>query len=215
MIPAQTLYNTTSYGHLYGLLQRLAGQVHGVAVASGSDTALPSPPPHSPAPTATRLDLSWYLQLVRNRCQRGEGGGLECGQLLSHLEYSEIINIMSGKSFNTALLTHTLRLGLTSTLQANRDWGECNSSVETGDSEECSSGSGTSEAPLYTASKVILLQHLARVAASLPRPHHTFTPGFSLVWFPDSGFPGRWFPAGNECCYAKAGLGLTSWCHWS
>ena len=62
-------------------------------------------------------------------------------------------------------------------LQANRDWGECNSSVETGDSEECSSGSGSSEAPLYTASKVILLQHLARVAASLPRPHHTFTPG--------------------------------------
>lgn len=165
------------YGHLYGLLQRLAGQVHGVAVTSGSDAALPSPPPHSPAPTTTRLDLSWYLQLVRNRCQRGEGGGLECGQLLSHLEYSEIINIMSGKSFSTALLTHTLRLGLTSTLQANRDWGECNSSVETGDSEECSSGSGTSEAPLYTASKVILLQHLARVAASLPRPHHTFTPG--------------------------------------
>lgn len=63
--------------------------------------------------------------------------------------------------------------------QANRDWGECNSSVETGDSEECSSGSGTGEAPLYTASKVILLQHLAQVAGSLPRPHHTFTPGNS------------------------------------
>ncbi|XP_050730332.1 huntingtin-like isoform X2 [Eriocheir sinensis] len=165
------------YGHLYGLLERLVGQVHGISVGSGSDASLTSPPHHTTAPSATRLDLSWYLQLVRNRCQHGEGGGLECGQLLSHLEYSEIINVMSGKSFNTALLTHTLRLGLTSTLQANRDWGECNSSVETGDSEECSSGSGQGEAPLYTASKVILLQHLARVAASLPRPHHTFTPG--------------------------------------
>lgn len=51
------------------------------------------------------------------RCMRGEGGGLECSQLLSHLEYNEIISIMSGKSFNTGLLVHTLRLGLNSTLQ--------------------------------------------------------------------------------------------------
>ncbi|KAG7155913.1 Huntingtin-like [Homarus americanus] len=164
------------YGQMFGLLQQLLGQVHGITVPQGGDTSLPSQPHHSPTAT-TRLDLTWYLQLVRNRCMQGEGGGLECGQLLSQLEYSEIINIMSGKTFNTALLTHTLRLGLTTTLQANRDWGDCSSSVETADSEECSSGSGTGEAPLYTASKVILLQHLAQVAGSLPRPHHTFTPG--------------------------------------
>nr|XP_045607422.1 huntingtin-like isoform X3 [Procambarus clarkii] len=164
------------YGQLYGLLQRLLSQVHGVHVPPSSEPPLPSQSHHTPT-TTTRLDLNWYLQLVRNRCMRGEAGGLECGQLLSQLEYSEIINIMSGKTFNTAMLTHTLRLGLTTTLQANRDWGDCNSSVETGDSEECSSGSGTGEAPLYTASKVILLQHLAQVAGSLPRPHHTFTPG--------------------------------------
>ncbi|ROT64935.1 Huntingtin [Penaeus vannamei] len=137
------------YGQMHGLLQRLLGQVHGIASSPCTEATPISPPLQGPA--NTRLDLNWYLQLVRNRCTQGEGGGLECGQLLSQLEYSEIINIMSGKSFNTALLTHTLRLGLTTTVQANRDWGECNSSVQE--------------------------THLAQVAGSLPRPHHTFTPG--------------------------------------
>ncbi|MPC44971.1 hypothetical protein E2C01_038653 [Portunus trituberculatus] len=33
-----------------------------------------------------------------------------------------------------------------------------------------------------------------------------------LVWFPDPGFTGKWFPAGNERYYAEAGVGQTSWC---
>ncbi|KAK3887735.1 hypothetical protein Pcinc_008172 [Petrolisthes cinctipes] len=167
------------YGHLYGLLQRLMSQIHGVS--GTSETSLPGQPHPTTPPATTSIDLNWYLHLVRSRCMRGEGGGLECSQLLSHLEYNEIISIMSGKSFNTGLLVHTLRLGLNSTLQANREWGDCGNSVGTVESEdECSSSSGSGgagEAPLYTSSKVVLLQHLARLAASLPRPHHTFTPG--------------------------------------
>ncbi|CAL4176844.1 unnamed protein product, partial [Meganyctiphanes norvegica] len=162
------------YGQLYSLLQRLLGQVYEVTILD--EPSLAAQPVQAPA--NTKLNLSWYLQVVRSRCVAGQGGGYECGQLLSQLEYSDIIGIMSGKSFNLKLLKHTLRLGLSSTLQANRQWGECNSSVDTGDdSEECSSGSGSGEAPLYTASKVILLQHLQLLAQSLPKPHHTFTPG--------------------------------------
>ena len=119
--------------------------------------------------------MEFFILIIR--CAVGGGGGQECGELLAPLEYSEMINVMSGKNFNLTLLSRTLHQGLLTTLQASRQWGDCGSSVETGDSEEGSSGSGGGEAPLYTASKVILLQHLSKISGSLPRPHHTFTPG--------------------------------------
>ncbi|XP_076067326.1 huntingtin isoform X2 [Oratosquilla oratoria] len=161
------------YGQLYSMLQRLLNQVH-----EKNHTATPGEQPI--APTSAKLDLNWYFQLVNNRCSIGEGGGgEECSRLLGPLEYSEIINIMSAKTFNTALLAHTLRYGLSTTLQANNNWGECNSSVETGDSEESSSSGSSSggEAPLYTASKVVLLQHIGHIGSTVPRPHHVFIPG--------------------------------------
>lgn len=57
------------YGQLYGLLQHLLGQVHGVSVPQSSDTSLGSQAQQQQygLATNTRLDLNWYLQLVRNR----------------------------------------------------------------------------------------------------------------------------------------------------
>ena len=56
------------------------------------------------------------------RCSEGEGGGEECAELLSALDYSEIIAVMSGKPFDHALLLHTVRHGLSATMQVGWGW---------------------------------------------------------------------------------------------
>ena len=55
------------------------------------------------------------------------------------------------------------------------NWGDANS-VESSDEDEASSVNEVSEAPLLTASKVILSQHLSKIVAIFPKHHHVFDP---------------------------------------
>ncbi|KAB7506576.1 hypothetical protein Anas_00285, partial [Armadillidium nasatum] len=133
------------------------------------ESVIPSLPVHRIA-----LDLNWYLQLVRNRCCVGEGGGHECGELLSHLDYNDILLIMSSKYFNLSLLPQAFRLGLNMTLQVNSHSHDT-SSVDTADSEG-SSVNEVSEPPLLSASKAVLLQQINSVVSEIPKGLLVFNP---------------------------------------
>ena len=51
---------------MYGLLQRLMGQIHGVNIPQAGDSTQTNVS-HTSVTTSTRLDLNWYLAVVRNR----------------------------------------------------------------------------------------------------------------------------------------------------
>ncbi|XP_046383294.1 huntingtin isoform X2 [Ischnura elegans] len=113
---------------------------------------------------------SWYLGQVKRRCCECKCSGQEVAQLLSKLEFDDIISIMSCKDFNGSVLENCLKLGLQLTLQAIQGW----SKSSFGSSDDMKSCDPVS--PLYKASKITLLQSITRLNGLVPRPHQVFLP---------------------------------------
>ncbi|KAG8226330.1 hypothetical protein J437_LFUL009907, partial [Ladona fulva] len=100
-------------------------------------------------------DKSWYLGQVKRRCCESKCSGQEVAQLLSKLEFDDIIAIMSCKDFNGSAL---------------QGWSNTNY-CSTEESKSSEAGS-----PLYLASKITLLQSVHRLNELVPRPHQVFSP---------------------------------------
>ncbi|XP_071441491.1 huntingtin [Hetaerina americana] len=113
---------------------------------------------------------NWYLGQVKRRCCESKCSGQEVAQLLSKLEFDDIISIMSCKDFNGSVLENCLKLGLQLTLQALQGWSKSNF----GSFEDLKSPDAAS--PLYKASKITLLQSITRLNGLVPRPHQVFLP---------------------------------------
>lgn len=52
------------------------------------------------------IDKSWYLSQVKSKCKTSNLKGEECAELLSKLEYEDLIEVMSSNDFNKIIVKH-------------------------------------------------------------------------------------------------------------
>ncbi|KAK7793413.1 hypothetical protein R5R35_014313 [Gryllus longicercus] len=151
---------------LLGVLTRLG--------ASGQD---PSPPVLDPDNLRTlHLDKEWFLAQVKLRCCHKNISGAESAQLLSKLEYDDILGVLHCPDFNTVLLRDCIQLGTLLTLQAYQSLPEPKASYSNENYLEIQQKTTALESPLYTAARLCLLEQVANICSLMPRPHQVFCP---------------------------------------
>ncbi|XP_054259365.1 huntingtin-like [Macrosteles quadrilineatus] len=105
------------------------------------------------------LDKAWFLTQVRLRCCQVESAQ-QCSQLLSQLDYDDIVSVMRCQQFNNCILQHCFILGTQLTMQERKTPKTL--------SEHLS--------PLHLAARTTLLQHLHHLHTLLPRVHQVYSP---------------------------------------
>ncbi|KAG8267651.1 hypothetical protein J6590_047236, partial [Homalodisca vitripennis] len=103
------------------------------------------------------LDKAWFLTQVRLRCCQADSAQ-QCSQLLSQLEYADIVCVLRCQQFNNCILQHCFTLGTQLSIQES----------QTQEGEQLS--------PLYCAARTALLQHIHHLLSQLPRAHQVYSP---------------------------------------
>uniref|UniRef100_A0A6P7F8J4 Huntingtin-like n=1 Tax=Diabrotica virgifera virgifera TaxID=50390 RepID=A0A6P7F8J4_DIAVI len=100
-----------------------------------------------------KIDRKWYLTQIQNK-YKDSNIGREMAELLSKLEYNEIVSFMSSSGFNKHNLKDCLRLGL---MEVDK--------LKTNDSCD-----------LLRASIDCLLKDISSVVCKIPEPHQVYSP---------------------------------------
>ncbi|XP_066998979.2 huntingtin [Anabrus simplex] len=167
MTSLQTAHLTKKHSGLVGLLTKLGAQCYDI-----------HPPEINPAEIRIiNIDKTWFLDQVKMRCCEKNCSGWESAQLLSKLDYEQIVSVLNSPEFNLLVLQDCLKLGTQLTLQAYQDLPEPKASYSEGTNYlEIQQKMATLEAPLYTAARRSLMQQVANIKSLLPRPHQVYSP---------------------------------------
>ncbi|PSN49021.1 Huntingtin [Blattella germanica] len=117
------------------------------------------------------VNKTWFLAQITARCAQL---GPETAQLLSKLEYEEILPILNSKEFNSMNIMYCLKLGTQQSLQ-NLTAARLKAK-EDGTSASVDQSDASWESPLYRASRLCLLQHIANIRTLLPKQHQVYCP---------------------------------------
>nr|CAD7591330.1 unnamed protein product [Timema genevievae] len=161
---------TNKHSGLLILLHKLGNQFFNMAAADADKGRVFSPA----SVRSIQVNKAWFLAHVRHRCCQREYSGLESAQMLSKLDYDDILSVLSCKDFNPGILQDCFKLATELTLQeyqkAPAYYSDTPSFIP---AEETLS---RLESPLYRASRLCLLQHVANIRALLPVPHQVYCP---------------------------------------
>ncbi|XP_024941677.1 huntingtin isoform X2 [Cephus cinctus] len=117
-----------------------------------------------------KLDKNWFFTQTKYRCCHPSinYGSYESAQLLSNLDFDDIIDIITCREFSVKILKECIKLGVRKTLETCQD-------LELGQDVKEESFE-FKENPLYTAAKQCLLQHVQYIVEMMPKPHHAYNP---------------------------------------
>ncbi|KDR16213.1 huntingtin [Zootermopsis nevadensis] len=123
------------------------------------------------------INRAWFLAQVTARCCHCNQSGAETAQLLSKLEYEEIVSILSCKEFNSLNLKDCLKLGTQLTLQAYQNLPASQVGFnDVANYVAADQSVSVLESPLYRAARLSVLQHVANIRALIPKPHQVYYP---------------------------------------
>ncbi|XP_063237175.1 huntingtin isoform X2 [Bacillus rossius redtenbacheri] len=123
------------------------------------------------------LDKAWFFAQVKHRCCQKDVSGMDSAQMLSKLDYDEILSVFSCENFNISVLEDCLKLATQLTLQAFQNAPA--SAAGYADAVSFVAADETLsllESQLYRASRLSLLQHVTSVVALVPAPHQVYSP---------------------------------------
>nr|CAD7264749.1 unnamed protein product [Timema shepardi] len=156
---------TNKHSGLLILLHKLGNQFFNMAAADADKSRAFSPA----SVRSIQVNKAWFLAHVRHRCCQREYSGLESAQMLSKLDYDDILSVLSCKDFNPGILQDCFKLATQLTLQEYQKAPAYHS--DTPGFIPAEETLSRLESPLYRASRLSLLQHVANIRALLPVPH--------------------------------------------